>query len=274
MKKSINTNLLGKDVEVYLPRFYFWRDKDYAYFGSVNDMISGFIDDITCDIKDNFRHISMGEFVDLLKNDTKEKHVILGESLLAYFLKRGFDLKDHKPKYGIYTNNGIRREGEDLIIFKNIDDRIENITESAYDTTVGYKINDNIENEKFNVERLFRKYDEKNLTLKEIEKSNPDLIEYLFSKEYEELPEVVQNSKFILPPDYLKLKEKDKSWCDEECNIQAILIDISSTIEPEKSLIDNKLLRVDIGKIPMGRMTIYPDRGTLGMHLLVREVKR
>jgi len=264
MIKTIKTNLLDKDIEVYLPRFYFKKLESYAYFGAVNDMIGGFADDFNCGIKNDYRHISLGEFSDLFDYNTTEKHEILGEIMLSYLLKKGFDLKDHNWMYGIYTNNGIMREGEDLIVFKDIDGKMECITENTYDTIVGYKTKNFIEKKRFNAEKLFKECDKKDITLKHIDKSTPDLIKYLFSKEYEELPQIIQNSRFTLPPDYLNLN--DKVW-DKKCNIWPISIDISSKINQDSAS------RIDMNKILIKRTTIYPYELYGGMHLLVKEIK-
>jgi len=284
MLEKDRVNLCGKRLNIIRPRFYLSFDKAdkegnnpllKVWMLGGNDAVSGFVQSYTGSLPDNYRHISISELSELLQEEDKDykKRKILAEIFIDYLFERGIDLKTHRWKHGIWVSEGIRRESQDLIIFKNIDGKLEELTEAAYDTTIGHKIKEGIklDSERFNLERLFRKYGEQNVTLKQIDKANPDLVEYLFSKEYENLPLTIQNSNFILPPDTLNRNKTD------EANIWPLSLDMSLAFMPK----DKKLgsfpyfkHRADIHRFIVKKFTIYPYQLACGTHVIVEDLTK
>ncbi len=220
MNKRYKINLFKKELEMVLPRFCLGI-YDSSNFNGLKELYLGAaIDNVNAgqsysiSNSDGYRHISTAELTELIKHN-HPTNPIFAELFLSYFLYRGINLKDHVWKRGIWLSDGLKREGEDLVVYKNIDGKADAVYEYNYDTTIGYKIKkeSQIEEKRFNLERLFRKYGkEKITTLKKIDKSNPDLVDYLFSQEYEELPEIIQKADFVLPPDILQKKSETDIW--------------------------------------------------------------
>ncbi len=277
MVKTATIKLLNRKVKIVLPRFSLGftklQDKDGVcdgvYIETTNEDLFGCVREFTY-IKDDYRHISIAELVELMDCNNEQKKEIFAQLYLAYLLLKGIDLKDEYSRCGIYLSDGIRREGENLIIFKNIDGKLDCVTEDTYNTIVGYKIKDNTElqGERFSLKRLFRKYTGENITLKEIDKSNSDLIEYLFSREYEGLSEVIQKARFILPPDTCKKESKECGW--SKCNICPLCIDISSELLLKQ--LDNTTASIDISGFKLKELTIDPYQMSCGLHFLVKEI--
>lgn len=268
MIKTAEICLFNKKLKIVLPDFCFhFSENNKAYISSYNHLNPlGSLQGFVRDIEKGYRHIYIEELAELTRCDTHEKSEIFAELLLAYILEKGLDLKDNLGYHGIWTNNGLRREHEDLIVFKDIDGKVEDITEAMYDTSIGYKTKIKPEGERFNLERLFRKYGGENVTLKQIDKSNPDLVDYLFNQEYEKLPEIIQEAKFILPPNILK-KETKEAW--RECDIWPLSLDIALSLKPQKSAYFNS--RLEINDLVLKESTIcsYPGGG---LHFIVNEV--
>ncbi|MBU3942235.1 MAG: hypothetical protein KKF74_04960 [Nanoarchaeota archaeon] len=268
MTKTAEICLFNKKLNIVLPTFcfYFSEDKDNkARIGSSHPNPPGRFQDFNYHIKKGCRNIYIEELAELTRCDTYEKGKIFAEFLLAYILEKGLDLKDNSVQYGIWTNNGVRREHEDLIVFKDIDGKLEDITAGKY----GYKTKIKLEGERFNLERLFRKYGGENVTLKQIDKSNPDLVDYLFNQEYEKLPGIIQEAKFILPPDILK-KETMEDWL-RECDIWPLSLDILLSLEPPIPY--DPFSRMEISELVLKEVTIDSKKYWWSRsHFIVNEV--
>ncbi len=278
MVKTATIKLLNKKVKIVLPSFSSGittcRDKDDVYAGvyveTTYDGLLGFMREFTYDIKDDYRHISITELAELMHCNNRQKKEIFAELFLAYLLEKGVDLKKHDWKIGICLSDGVRREGEDLIVFKNIDRKIECITEVNNHTIVGYKIKNGLrfEGERFSLKRVFRRYGGQKVTLKQINKSNPDLVKALFSQEYDNLSEVIQKSRFILPPD--TFRKVSKKYGSGKCNIWPLCLDVSSELL-SKQLGDST--NIDIGGFVLKEITIFPYKISCGfLHFPVKDI--
>lgn len=271
MKERVyRLNFLGKEIEILYPRFCFGID-DYST-EDINIRLGSIID-----FENTVQNISIAEFSELLifsgnkpmDEDFAQKD-ILAQLILHYIFERGINVEEHSWKRGIKTRDGIRREGKNFILFKDVDnEKIENIYEATYDTVEGCKIKKGaiIENEKFNMERLFRKYDYKEIyTLKQLDKSNPDFVESLFGKEFEELSRSIQKAEFILPPDWTNREDKDWGW--RETDIWQLSMDISIDFNRKNtSSIEN------FENLKLRKITIFPSLADRGVEFPVRKTK-
>lgn len=270
--------LLGKTLEIVRPRFYFGDGFDNPekefWLGAAIDATGGAVQEYG-GIQKDYRHIAVAEIAELMNfhENNRYRRKIFAELFLAYLLEKGLDVEEHSWQYGIFCSGGIRREGANLIIYKNIDRKLK-ILYNGWDMAIGYCIKEeavtSIEQKSFGMERLFRKYDENNLTLKEIDKSNPDLIEYLFEQEYEKLPLYIQKAVFILPPDFLK--KSTSSWEWGKSDIWPLSMDFSVGLAPDKYRVSDKY-RIDIGKLEFKTITIWPLQICCGMHCLIKETE-
>ena len=278
-----SVSLGSKKLEVVLPRFHFHSiSVHYGFRAYIEHGGQSFTS-----IAKGYRHMSLAEVVDLMKynsedeDNSRKNWDTFSSLLLAYLLERGIDLKRHEWRRGIYTNNGMKREGQNLIIFRNLDGKLEEICEPVYDTVIGYKIKTGvkIESRRFSLERMFRKYREKlkrefgdeAVPLKNIDKSDSDFVEYLFGQEYEDLPQMIQKAEFILPYDSL---EREKGSCWQECSVSLLSLDLSFSPKPQddrSSNFESMIELIEFNKLALNRLTIYPGQTCEGFHLLVRE---
>ncbi|MBI4440980.1 hypothetical protein HY639_02320 [Candidatus Woesearchaeota archaeon] len=220
MKTEPTTTIkvLGKALEVPLPQFYTHvREGIFQQWVTLdNSMGWGYKQ------HDQRRHLSMAELADILSCKTDDTEAITAG---LFFASRQFDRN-------IMTCDGLRREGQNLIMFRNIDS-VVNTVYGSYDETLGYKISAASTGQRFTLERLFRKYVPETkgvvtVPLKHVDKANPDLVDYLFQQAYEHLPAMVQNATISVPYDFLV--EQNRNWEGHDCNVWPL--SLSFTAQP------------------------------------------
>ena len=216
--EEVCVELFGKKLRIPLPRI--WSQGNITkefYFGFSVDNKGDPWYKVQAWEKDK-RHLSLAELTEIFSCKTELTEIITAGIMLSTLQS----LHD-----GIWTSDGLRREEDQLIISKNIDHNVEDIV-CSYDVTYGYHLLNDFPSQTFSLERLFRKYvsfdnSPIKVPLKDIEKSNPDIIDCLFCQEYEKLPEVIQTADFLLPPNYLEQK-KQPEW--EMVNIWPVHINL------------------------------------------------
>jgi len=137
----MNTLSIG-GITVVRPRFWlkFQNENHNLTLSSVNDGVSGSVDNYDCYLPKNCRYISIAELDKLMSLNHWKSKQILAEHFLAYLLARGVDIKPHFWHLGIWMNEGIRREGNEIIVFKNITNKIESVSDASGNSMAGYKI--------------------------------------------------------------------------------------------------------------------------------------
>ena len=280
--KTARLKLGKKNLEIILPRFYFHisknpneKNKYEIHLSGVNDSLYGNVQSFDSGIQENYRHIHLSELSELFtfeERDFRERDII-SQLFLDYFFERGIDLKK-LWKEGIWVNEGVSLNGNKLTIYKNIDTKIESVDEPGYDTTIGHKKikNKNIEQKKFDIKKLFEKYnlkEEKETSLKNLNKSNLELVEYLFDKEFDDLHPIFQKAKFLLPPN-LSARDLELKM-DYGQDIWPLSVDFSLNL-PKKLKKDQ--CNFKISSLILNEVTITPYQNSCGHHLIVRDLEQ
>ena len=263
---------IPKKVEIVRPRFCFGgHSMSKIRLGAVNDEVGGGSQPFDCIFAEGFRHISLAELDRLLVlegNDLSQRQ-ILAEIMLAYLLTRGIDLKEDDWTKGIWVCDGIQRYGNSVVIYKEIDGKIKSVGEDSFDTTVGHKFKEGppSTHKYFGFSRTFKKYGEKDLTLRKINYYNPEFIEYLFpDREFEQLSSFMQSAIFILPPDLDEQKNKNQY----KLEIWPLAVDFSFNFkQPSHSHSQNRYQ--EISKFICSKVSIYPHQVSCGIHVVVKE---
>ncbi len=275
--KTARLKLGNKKLEIVLPRFCFniysdveEKNKYEIYLSSSNDSLYGNTQNFDSGIQEEYRHIHLSELSELLTFEEKSPREagIVSQLFLAYFLERGVDLRD-LWKCGIWVNEGASLKGSKLTIYKNIDKKIESLSEAMYDTTIGHKKIKNVEQREFEIKRFFEKYKtrEKRSSLKDFNKSNLELIEYLFDKEFDDLHPIFQEAKFLLPPD---LSAEENLKVGRDSDICPLSIDFSLNLP--KGKIRKDQCNINIHKLILKEILITPYQ-CYGHHLIVRDIE-
>ena len=176
-------------------------------------------------VDEGYRHYSLAEIEHLLNSEQKNESRLMAEIFMSYLSDFEADSRKREPDYYtshvLWSSDGIRLEGEEFTIFKGIDHKIEMLHQNMMETCTGLKFKEgvDIESQKFDISRLFRKYGRKSYyTMKEFDKANPDLTEYLLDCEYEKLSPFLEMASIVLPPDFAKREtaEYQKSFGSED----------------------------------------------------------
>lgn len=265
-----------QSVEILPPHFYFgWRDENNKCWikGGIGE-VGGFVQSLACSLPNTCRHISTAEFSQFMESGLDEtqsrdfnKKRLFAATMLSYILERGVNVEeDYIGRSAIYLNDGLILNGDKLTIVKNIEKNVEEVIAYTWaELTVGYKIKDQsiVESETFSIERVFRKFDPENLSLKNLDKSNPDAVEYLFGKPFEQLPQPVQESSFILPPDF---ESREYSGVD----IWNLSVDIAFKLEDTKP-VAGTVKKTEISNLIMRQVTFTPFQHSCGFHIIAKD---
>lgn len=166
-------------------------------------------DTLRKDVGEYFRMMNFEEMATILTSENSTLTYIRSQLLISYLLKahiRDYDSLGKKKSFhdggwgGIMTDHIVRLDQQHLYVSSWAEQQPKSQF-SGDDSHTGFFVEkEQVEHTKiFNLERIFREYDPLQLSLKQVNKYCPDLVEELFGGEFEELPNFIQISTFDLP---------------------------------------------------------------------------
>jgi hypothetical protein len=274
--ETFRMTLMGNEVEILRPRFGFypkWTDKEKSL--SLGTGVRSWNDPFDpLSHKGDFRHFTLQEFTALLglgfpkdrdrTPDEWQATEILGDFFTAIVLERGINPQHRHWGRSIYLNHGLRLERETILVYDRPDGKVEKI----YNPCPGHRISDEVVPLSFSLERLFRRYNPNAVTLKELDKSNPDLVEHLFGREYEELPAPFLTAQFELPPNMIEVGEVMDRW--GVTNIWPLTLNFCFEFPEDKS----DLAERDLSSFAWTETTFTTQDQSRGMQLLIRDATK
>lgn len=170
----------------------------------------------------DFRVISMIELTQLFKRESRGASLIMARLLLSTIIagnslrsihvdettrlgQRHFPHKqpetDKEQTYNFLgTDKYVTREGDDLVFVEENESLLTVTQDDAFADRIT-RIDGEYASSRFNIARGLRNSKSEYMDLRELDRANPDLTEFLFGSVYEDIPTVLRRARFSIPPD-------------------------------------------------------------------------